>query len=98
MKQRKGYHVQKKLYKKISESKKGRCLGKENHFYGKKHTEESKQKISKTHKGKTISLEQRTQHSLYMLSISKEISQRNKNATKNRKRNSKGQFIKVEKE
>ncbi len=40
--------------------------GKNNSFYGKNHKEETKQKISKIHKGKTISEKQRREHSKAM--------------------------------
>lgn len=39
---------------KISNSKKGKIIGEDNHFYGKTHTEETKSKISESRKGKSI--------------------------------------------
>lgn len=45
--------------KKMSLAKMGKYNGRNNPFYGKHHTKESKAKISKTHKGKTVSMESR---------------------------------------
>lgn len=42
---------------KLSISKKGTKIGKDNHFYGKTHTLETREKISKANKGKTMSAE-----------------------------------------
>lgn len=49
----KGKKVSLKTRKKLSESRKGKFLGEDNHFYGKTHTEESKDKIRKKN-GKPI--------------------------------------------
>jgi group I intron endonuclease len=38
---------------KISDSRKGKCLGESNHFWGKTHSAETKKKISASRKGKT---------------------------------------------
>jgi len=50
--------------KKISISKKGKKTGKENHFFGKKHTEKTKKLISSIHKGKIVSIESRNKMSI----------------------------------
>lgn len=44
---------------KVSLSKKGTCSGKDNHFYGKRHSEETLEKIRQKAKGRTLSLETR---------------------------------------
>lgn len=49
---------------KISNSKKGKCLGQENHFYGKTHSQETKQKLSSVNKGKKLSNETKLKMSL----------------------------------
>jgi hypothetical protein len=41
-----------KTKEKISNNRKGKCLGKDNHFYGKKHTESTKKLQSVVKKGK----------------------------------------------
>ena len=45
------------IRKKVSETKKGKCTGEYNPFYGKKHSEESCRKMSAAHKGKRLSKE-----------------------------------------
>jgi group I intron endonuclease len=49
-----GVKLSEETKQKLSDSKKGKTLGKDNHFYGKKHTEETKLKISAAKKGKTL--------------------------------------------
>ena len=44
---------------KISKSRKGKLVGKDNPFYGKSHSEENRRKISECNKGKTVSEETR---------------------------------------
>lgn len=44
--------------------KEGKNVGKENHFYGKKHTEETKRKQSENHRGKKLSEEHKKNMSL----------------------------------
>lgn len=44
-------HLSKKQIEKMRNTKKGKLMGKENPFYGRKHTEESKKKISEANKG-----------------------------------------------
>ena len=45
--------------KKLSEAKKGKYAGEKNPMYGKKHSEEVRNKISRAHKGKKMSTETR---------------------------------------
>ena len=45
--------------KKLSEAKKGKYAGEKNPMYGKKHSEEVRNKISRAHKGKKMSAETR---------------------------------------
>ena len=52
-----GKHHSEETKRKISDSKKGKCLGKDNPFYGKHHTEESIEKISKAKKGRQVNKE-----------------------------------------
>jgi group I intron endonuclease len=47
-----GKHLKKETREKISQSKCGTCVGEQNSFYGKKHTEEAKKKMSNAHKGR----------------------------------------------
>jgi len=47
---RKGEHLSEKTKRKLSLAKKGRMLGSQNPFYGKKHSATSKKKMSETHK------------------------------------------------
>jgi hypothetical protein len=47
------------IRRKISRNRKGKCLGVNNPFYARKHTEETKQRMSEMKKGKTISEETR---------------------------------------
>ena len=56
----------------MSESHKGKQTGKNNHFYGKHHSEESKQKMSESNKGKN-SFENKTKEE--MKTIGKKISE-----------------------
>ena len=51
--------------KKLSESKRGKYLGENAPFYGKKHTEEAKIKISKKNKGRIVSEETKKILSIY---------------------------------
>lgn len=44
-------HLSKEQIEKMRKTKKGKLMGKENPFYGRKHTEESKKKISEAKKG-----------------------------------------------
>lgn len=54
-----GYHHSDDSKKRMSESRKGKYTGAENHFYGKHHTEESKIKMSESRKGRVINDEWR---------------------------------------
>ena len=47
-------NMSKEMRKKISNALKGKRIGKENHFYGKKHTQESKDKVSKANRGRKL--------------------------------------------
>lgn len=49
-----GYHHSEKSKQKMSQNKKGKYTGAENHFYGKHHTEESRRKMSESRKGRVI--------------------------------------------
>ncbi len=50
---RQGITLTDKTKNRISKGRKGKCIGEENHFYGKTHSEESKQKIKENHIGMT---------------------------------------------
>ena len=50
----KGKPKTKEHRKKLSESKKGKCIGKDNPFYGRKHSKESKKSMSQKHTGKIV--------------------------------------------
>lgn len=49
-----GYHHSDESKQKMSQNKKGKYTGEENHFYGKHHTEEARRKMSESRKGRII--------------------------------------------
>ena len=49
-----GYHHSDESKQKMSQNKKGKYAGEENHFYGKHHTEEARRKMSESRKGRII--------------------------------------------
>lgn len=51
------YHLSDETKQKISEHRKGKCVGEDNPFYGKTHTEEVRKKISETQLGRKHSNE-----------------------------------------
>jgi len=61
----KGYKLPEKTKRKIAAS----MMGEKNPFYGKIHTKETKAKISKIHKGKTISKEHKLKVSIPVIQI-----------------------------
>ncbi len=62
-----GFKHSEKTKKKISNSKKGTKIGKDNPFYGKKHTKQSLDKISKAGINRFSNLEERKKVSLRMM-------------------------------
>lgn len=60
---KRGIPLSEETKKKISESRKGKCCGKDNHFYGKTHTPEVRERLSKLYTGRKLSEETRNKMS-----------------------------------
>jgi hypothetical protein len=61
----------KETREKMSKSRKGKYLGKNNHFYGRKHTDKTKQLISKSSKNRVVSQETREKISRTLTGITR---------------------------